>query len=194
MPKTKPGSLRVQSAGWPRLLVSLGPKTKVGAPSFAHFAKGGNLERMRDRVAEPQKLRRQHPCPPLQKTQGRGTLSTDGGHRHHQRAGHPARRGASDTATLSGNHSAWTRVTPSSHTSDHVRHRTARRRRSSLARFLLCAALSEGGFSSVGNLDPLRVRRGLGVVVVVPVPPLVRRASAGSPPASLPKSPDGRAA
>src|ERR1700740_2078096 len=34
--------------------------------------------------------------------------------------------------------------------------------------------LSEGGFSNVGHLDPLRVRRGLGVVVVVPVPPLVR--------------------
>src|SRR5258705_8934141 len=43
-----------------------------------------------------------------------------------------------------------------------------------LARFRLCVALSEGGFSSVGHLDPLRVRRGLGVVVVVPVPPLVR--------------------
>src|SRR5882762_2100578 len=43
------------------------------------------------------------------------------------------------------------------------------------ARFRLCVALSEGGFSSVGHLDPLRVRRGLGVVVVVPVPPLVRR-------------------
>src|SRR6267143_320692 len=54
----------------------------------------------------------------------------------------------------------------------------ARRRRSSrpsLARFRPCVALSEGGFSSVGHLDPLRVRRGLGLVVVVPVPPLVRR-------------------
>src|SRR4030095_14204421 len=47
--------------------------------------------------------------------------------------------------------------------------------RPSLPRFRLCVALSEGGFSSVGHLDPLRVRRGLGVVVVVPVPPLVRR-------------------
>src|SRR5262245_44418178 len=36
-------------------------------------------------------------------------------------------------------------------------------------------ALSEGGFSSVGHLNPLRVGRGLGVVVVVPIPPLVRR-------------------
>src|SRR5712671_7088526 len=44
-----------------------------------------------------------------------------------------------------------------------------------LARFRLCVVLSEGGFSNVGHLDPLRVRRGLGVVVVVPVPPLVRR-------------------
>jgi predicted DNA-binding protein (MmcQ/YjbR family) len=30
--------------------------------------------------------------------------------------------------------------------------------------WVLCVALSEGGFSSVGHLDPLRVRRGLGVV------------------------------
>src|SRR5258708_17026359 len=54
----------------------------------------------------------------------------------------------------------------------------ARRRpsgRPSLARFRPCVALLEGGFSSVGHLDPLRVRRGLGLVVVVPVPPLVRR-------------------
>src|SRR6266853_5654137 len=43
------------------------------------------------------------------------------------------------------------------------------------SRFRFCVALSEGGFSSVGHLDPLPVRRGLGVVVVVPVPPLVRR-------------------
>src|SRR5229473_6907900 len=43
------------------------------------------------------------------------------------------------------------------------------------ARIRLCVALSEGGFSSVGHFDPLRVRRGLGVVVVVPVPPFVRR-------------------
>src|SRR5215468_8051619 len=41
--------------------------------------------------------------------------------------------------------------------------------------FRLCVALSEGGFSSVGHLDPLPVRRGLGVIVVVPVPPLIRR-------------------
>ena len=45
-----------------------GAKNIVGAPSFAHFAKGGNLERMRDRVAQPQKLCRQHRYPPLQKT------------------------------------------------------------------------------------------------------------------------------
>src|SRR5262249_48249836 len=42
--------------------------------------------------------------------------------------------------------------------------------------FLLCVALSEGGCSDVGLLHPLRVRRVLGIVVVVPVPPLVRRA------------------
>src|SRR6185369_15821315 len=34
---------------------------------------------------------------------------------------------------------------------------------------------SERLFSGGGNLDPLRVRRRLGIVVVVPVPPLVRR-------------------
>jgi len=50
----------------------------VGAPSFAHFAKGGIVERMRDVVAQPQKLCRQHRYPPLQKTQGRGTLTIDG--------------------------------------------------------------------------------------------------------------------
>src|SRR5919108_5749228 len=44
----------------------------------------------------------------------------------------------------------------------------------SLARFRLCVALSKGRFSGVGNLDPLRVRRGLGGIVVVPVPPFVR--------------------
>ena len=70
-----------------------GAKNIVGAPSFAHFAKGGNLERMRDLVAEPQKLCRQHRYPPLQKTQGRGTLTMtftlDGAHRHHQKGGPP---------------------------------------------------------------------------------------------------------
>src|SRR5262245_48719099 len=42
------------------------------------------------------------------------------------------------------------------------------------SRFRLCVSLSESGFSSIRYLDPLRVRRGLGVVIVVPVPPLVR--------------------
>src|SRR5580704_4952210 len=45
----------------------------------------------------------------------------------------------------------------------------------SLARFRLCVWISEGGFPRVGHLDPLRVRRGPCVVVVMPVPPLVRR-------------------
>src|SRR5260370_8157168 len=48
--------------------------------------------------------------------------------------------------------------------------------RPSLARFRLCVAPSGGGSFRVGYyIDPLRVRRGLGVVVVVPVPPFVRR-------------------
>src|SRR5262249_31118506 len=55
----------------------------------------------------------------------------------------------------------------------------ARRRRSgrrSLARFCLFVPPSRGSFLRVSyDIDPLRVRRGLGVVVVVPVPPLVRR-------------------
>ena len=44
-----------------------GAKNIVGAPSFAHFAKGGNLEHMRDRVAQPQKLCRQHRTRPCKK-------------------------------------------------------------------------------------------------------------------------------
>src|SRR5258708_27824094 len=53
--------------------------------------------------------------------------------------------------------------------------------RPSLAHFGLRIALS-GGFLRVGYyVDPLRVRRGLGVVVVVPVPPLVRRGLGGTP-------------
>src|SRR6266849_9962222 len=55
----------------------------------------------------------------------------------------------------------------------------ARRRPSghpSLARFRPCVAPSGGGSFRVGyDIDPLRVRRGLGLVVVVPVPPLVCR-------------------
>ena len=45
-----------------------------------------------------------------------------------------------------------------------------------LARFLLFVAPSGGSSLRVGyDVDPLRVRRGFSVVVVVPVPPLVRR-------------------
>src|SRR5713226_6961108 len=52
----------------------------------------------------------------------------------------------------------------------------ARSGRLSLARFRLFSAPSGGGFLRVSYyIDLLRVRRGLGVVVVVPVPPLVRR-------------------
>src|SRR2546423_183991 len=46
--------------------------------------------------------------------------------------------------------------------------------RPSLVRFRLCLALSGGFLRVVCYVDPLRVRRGLGLVVVVPVPPLVR--------------------
>src|SRR5262249_55422648 len=48
--------------------------------------------------------------------------------------------------------------------------------RPSSARFLLFLAPSLGGSLRIGDdIDPLRVRRRLGVVVVVPVPPLVGR-------------------
>src|SRR5206468_8503189 len=44
-----------------------------------------------------------------------------------------------------------------------------------LARFRLLLAPSDGGSLRVGYyINPFRMRRGLGVVVVVPVPPLVR--------------------
>src|SRR5437867_3979137 len=47
---------------------------------------------------------------------------------------------------------------------------------SSVACFLLFLAPSQSGSLRVGDyIDPLRMRRGLCVVVVVPVPPLVRR-------------------
>src|SRR5215472_1812671 len=39
----------------------------------------------------------------------------------------------------------------------------------------LAIALSKRCFAGVGNLDPLRVRRCLGIIVVTPVPPLVWR-------------------
>src|SRR5947209_10212590 len=46
----------------------------------------------------------------------------------------------------------------------------------SLARLRLFVPPSQGGSLRVGDyIHPLRVRRGFGVVVVVPVPPLVRR-------------------
>src|SRR5215472_7140101 len=40
---------------------------------------------------------------------------------------------------------------------------------------ILCVVLAEGGFSNVGYLDPLRMGPGFRGIVVVPVPPLVRR-------------------
>src|SRR5712672_3590765 len=52
---------------------------------------------------------------------------------------------------------------------------SAPRRLSALSLFLLCRALS-GGFLRIGDyVDPLRIRRCLALIVVVPVPPLVRR-------------------
>src|SRR5262245_54919171 len=67
----------------------------------------------------------------------------------------------------------------SSFLSSRSREPAARRRRSggpSLVQFRLFVAPSGGGsLMVVYVIDPLRVRRGLGVVVVVPAPPLVRR-------------------
>src|SRR5262249_2833889 len=53
--------------------------------------------------------------------------------------------------------------------------RTWQSGRRPLSRLRVWVELSESGFSSVGHLDPLGVGRGLGVVVVMPVPPFVRR-------------------
>src|SRR5437868_13521497 len=48
--------------------------------------------------------------------------------------------------------------------------------RRSLARFRLFLASSGGSSLRIGyDVDPLRVRRGLSAIVVMPVPPLVRR-------------------
>src|ERR1700734_2098735 len=47
--------------------------------------------------------------------------------------------------------------------------------RLALARFLFFGAPSGGGLRVGDYIDPLRVRRDLGAVVVVPVPPFVRR-------------------
>src|SRR5262245_55648611 len=49
---------------------------------------------------------------------------------------------------------------------------STRRCRSSLG---ACVLVPERGLSSVRHLNPLRVWSALGVIVVVPVPPLVRR-------------------
>ena len=49
-----------------------GTSNTVGAPFFAFFAKGGNHERIDNRVCAERtiRLRRQRRYPPLQKTQG----------------------------------------------------------------------------------------------------------------------------
>src|SRR5271163_2600754 len=47
--------------------------------------------------------------------------------------------------------------------------------RPALARFLFLSAPSGGGLRVGYYIDPLRVRRALGAIVVVPVPPFVRR-------------------
>jgi len=68
-----------------------GANKTEGAPSFAQFAKGGNHESIRNGfVQKDKKSCRQHRYPPLQKTQGRGTLSIGGAHEHHQKGGPPA--------------------------------------------------------------------------------------------------------
>jgi hypothetical protein len=59
-----------------------GVTTTVGAPSFAHPAKGGNHERVRCWVYVEQSVVSAASYPPLQKTQGRGTLSRDGANRN----------------------------------------------------------------------------------------------------------------
>ena len=66
------------TGGWPGLQTAEAT-TAAGAPSFAQCAKGGYHGRMRNRVcAKEKELRRQHRDPPLQRTQGWGTLCGSG--------------------------------------------------------------------------------------------------------------------
>ena len=77
-----------EAGGWPRLLISLVSPTRLGgrvaeafdflvsptrlgAPSFAQFAKGGYDDAYTTGLCSTDReLRRPHPHPPLQKTQG----------------------------------------------------------------------------------------------------------------------------
>ena len=70
-----------------------GTNKAEGAPSFAQFAKGGNHERLSNGICAEGKSRcRQHHDPPLQRTQGRGTLYVEGAHEDHEKGGPPARK------------------------------------------------------------------------------------------------------
>ena len=82
-------------AGWPRLLILLASPANVGALSFAFFAKGRRRKCLTSgfltlaalgaaQAAEMAhaKLCRQHRRPPLQKTQGWGTLGGNGARKH----------------------------------------------------------------------------------------------------------------
>src|SRR5271168_1483362 len=80
------------------------------------------------------------------------------------------------TETIRNDKSAWTLAGPGPKSSWEQRSMSRRTGHPSLARFLLCGPPSGGGFLRVSDyIDPLRVGRGLCVVVVVPVPPLVWR-------------------
>jgi len=73
-----------------RALDLVGSTNTVCAPFFAHSAKGGNHEPVRNRVQVGQSVVTAASYPPLQKTQGRGTLSRDGARRiHRQSPGRP---------------------------------------------------------------------------------------------------------
>ena len=72
-------------------LIFAGITNTEGAPSFAHFAKGGNYKRVRNLILWRDKaLCWLHRYPPLQKTQGRATLNTNGANKQ-SKAGPPGR-------------------------------------------------------------------------------------------------------
>jgi hypothetical protein len=78
----------IDDGGMAQTLDLAGMTNTVGAPSFAHFAKGGNHERLRNGFAQKAKtLCQQHPYPPLQKN---------------ARTGHPQHRRSRPTSSKAG--------------------------------------------------------------------------------------------
>jgi len=86
---------------------------KQRVPVLCAVCKGREPRTHTQRVcAQGQKLCRQHHYPPLQKTQGRGTLCIDGAHEHHQKGGPPADGRASSHRRIRGERSKQTVLLP----------------------------------------------------------------------------------